>query len=91
MKNNTYELYRQEWDKIYYSRREIGYQEEVIQWADISTFQILDSWFNVFAKDKNYIYFGGDIFAWADVESFETLGGEYAKDKNNINFIVQII
>lgn len=52
--------------------------------ADVNTFKILDST-KMYAKDKNKVYFLGDIIEGADPNSFELLNKPYyTKDKNYV-------
>ena len=39
---------------------------------------------NSYYRDKNYIYYNGDIQYMVDPDSFEVLNGLYSKDKNGV-------
>jgi hypothetical protein len=56
---------------------------EKIEWIDRKSFQLLGIW-TMYAKDKNHIYIGSNIFTGVDYESFEWLNRNYAKDKGNV-------
>jgi hypothetical protein len=50
---------------------------------DRKTFQLLGNW-GRYAKDKNNIYIGTNIFTGVDYNSFQWLNSTYGKDKNNV-------
>lgn len=49
--------------------------------ADPQTFQVFKD--DNYAKDKEKAFYKGDIIKEADAATFETLGEEYARDKNH--------
>ncbi len=55
----------------------------LLSWIDRKTFESLGIW-TMYAKDKNHIYIGSNIFTGVDYDSFEWLNRNYAKDKGNV-------
>lgn len=63
---------------------QINNLQKKIEWADVATFIILS---DIYAKDKNNVYYGINILSWADPITFiVTTSGDQiiGKDKNDI-------
>jgi len=69
-------------------------EPELVEGADSETF----SWFKVpdamewlkfggYGKDKNHIFYNGELVESSDSSSFTFLGGKYAKDKNQMYYL----
>lgn len=78
-KNGVYTLMQSPWD---------AYTLLPLEWADHSSFELIDNWFS---RDKKYLYFDTDrydkVFSWIeliDISSLQALWNNYYKDKNNI-------
>jgi hypothetical protein len=70
------------WTKVYYLG---GFPSTAfeIEGADVSTFEILDE-AQVYARDKNQVYFHGHPIPGADSATFELLESPYSRDKNHV-------
>ncbi len=80
---------------IYKDKNNLYFGDELIEWVDVNTFEILKNDFHKYMyKDKNNIYFiplqlGAEFtkIEDADIESFIVLNTSYAKDKNNCFYL----
>lgn len=86
-------------NKIFYSKKNKPYIQ--IPEADAATFDFLEyqnyptdpDYFSknyLFAKDKNHVYYNGEIFS-ADVNTYERLTSSYGKDKDHVYHDTTII
>ncbi len=57
--------------------------ELVLTWVDTDTFKAI---WDLFWKDKDYIYFRNEKIEWVDRETFVALGKGYSKDKNSVYY-----
>lgn len=67
-------------------------EDNVYDWAgyllpgiDKQSFQLFGN-ISMYAKDKNHIYIGTNIFTGVDYDSFRWLNRNYGKDKNHVYF-----
>lgn len=67
------QVYYKDWNEAH------GTRENIISKADAQTFEILGN--EAYARDKNYVFYQGQIIHGADPESFEPLEGLFAIDK----------
>jgi len=65
-----------------------GRQVESVKQAEAASFEQLKPW--EYARDKNHVYWRGDIIASADPRTFEHVAGRYTKDNQHV-FIDQRI
>ncbi len=70
-------------NKVFFYGDEYSMAKEIIN-VDIATFTIISLGFS---KDKNHLYFMGEVVENGLPKSFEQLNEHYFKDKNNIYFI----
>src|SRR5688572_21346660 len=70
------------WTKVYYLG---GFPSTAfeLEGADVSTFEILDEE-QTYARDKNQVYYNGNVIPDADSATFELLESYYSRDKNNV-------
>ncbi|MCK4635671.1 MAG: DKNYY domain-containing protein, partial [Candidatus Moranbacteria bacterium] len=59
--------------------------------ADFTSFEVIDSQYHHYAKDKDHVYYTGKIIDGADQDSFEVLNYNYSRDKKHIYFYGQIL
>lgn len=69
----------------------VYFMKEKIKWADIKTFEVINTDIDVFGwneytKDKNNVYFQWKIIDWLDPYTFELIDIWYLKDKNWIYY-----
>lgn len=77
--------YEKRGDKVYYrfwSFGQGGWNEKVVENADLLTFSKIKSDGNLYAKDKFNVYYENKIIAGADPNTFKHLERGYAIDKN---------
>lgn len=79
--------YAKDKNNVYYF---ISGNIKVLLDTDQETFEVLNDWnlnfhqeTSVYAKDKNHIYFRGDILNDANPKYFRVLNREYLRDENN--------
>ena len=88
-------LYARDKKEIYYAFYDIacyeciGYYHSVDRWipnADPKTFEVL---YKNWAKDKNNVYYAGEVVKWVDINSLE-ISKDWlsAKDKNYIYKVI---
>lgn len=63
-------------------------EKELVENADAESFVFLN--YSNYAKDKNFVYYCGEIVVGANSETFVAISGESGKDKNNVYFNAQI-
>ncbi len=82
--------------------KKVYFKEMEILGADLATFTPIENgrYMHSYAKDKNYVYYGGTRIEGADPASFEILwmlppegcsNSQYSRDKNNIYFKASLV
>ena len=68
----------------------VFYNSEELGDADWRSFEVFESdyysWYDIFAKDNNNVYYGATKIKNADPDSFEILDDSYQKDNNKVYF-----
>lgn len=78
-------------DGVYYSdwNEARGKKERLIKDADPKTFKTLKN--DIYAVDKNHVFYKGGIILKADPKTFKLLGNGYAIDKNRAYYYGELI
>lgn len=76
--------YFTEWGNVYYQPKGTFEGDEIkLEEVDSGSLEILD---DIYAKDKNHVYFRGVIIEGVDLETMEFLGYRFLKDKNHVYY-----
>lgn len=59
--------------------------------VDTESFETFPDWNYIYARDKNHVYYEGEIIQEADVNSFEVVGFRYAKDNKHVYYEKHIV
>ena len=80
--NSGYQKNKDKWTWVSYDEA-VGKREGIIKDVDFETFIVLDD--KKYAKDKNNVYYNGEIIEYADPNTFRVLDNNgYSKDSINV-------
>jgi len=79
--SSDYELRDKKVYYVFFSFGNGGWNEKVIENADINSFVKIDSDENLFGKDNKNVYFNNEIIPGADPKTFKHIKNGYAIDK----------